>query len=153
MSAPQRTKGMPEIFRGLVALVLRDSLSWGSHWVRHRVAILWPLHAMHHAQRQMNPYLSHRDHPLDDLIDASLTGIPAFALGLHITGATALAVFAIWYPMICHANLRSDFGVLRFLLVTPQSHRMHHATTDEGIVRWGRRRYRRSCGCPHLRSC
>src|SRR5262249_6322980 len=101
-------EGTPEVFRGVVALVLRDSLSWGGHWVPHRVRLFWPLHAMHHAARQMTPYLSHRNHPLDDLIDASVTGIPAFALGLSITAATVVAVFAIWYPMICHANLRSD---------------------------------------------
>lgn len=127
-------EGTPEIFRGIAALMLRDSFSWGSHWLRHRVKLFWPLHAMHHAQRQMNPYLSHRNHPLDDLIDASLTCIPVFAFGLHITAATVLAVFAIWYPMICHANLRSDFGLLRFVLVTPQSHRMHHSTTQEGMA-------------------
>lgn len=125
----------PVLARALVALVLRDFLAWASHCARHRIALFWPWHEMHHSQRQMNVYLAHRGHPFDDLIDASLIGIPAFALGLHIEAATVLAVFAVWYPMICHANLRSDFGLLRFLMVTPQSHRMHHTTTDEGIDR------------------
>ncbi|MFV0524697.1 MAG: sterol desaturase family protein [Acidimicrobiales bacterium] len=33
----------------------------------------------------------------------------------------------MWWTRLQHANLRLNFGPLRYLLVTPQSHRIHHS--------------------------
>ena len=32
-----------------------------------------------------------------------------------------------WHTRFCHANVRTNLGVLRWVLVTPQSHRVHHS--------------------------
>ena len=33
----------------------------------------------------------------------------------------------MWYARINHSNIRTNFGLLRYILVTPQSHRIHHS--------------------------
>jgi sterol desaturase/sphingolipid hydroxylase (fatty acid hydroxylase superfamily) len=37
------------------------------------------------------------------------------------------AIFESIYPKFYHANVRLNFGPLRYFFVTPQSHRLHHA--------------------------
>ena len=32
-----------------------------------------------------------------------------------------------WHTRIYHANLRTNYGFLKYILVTPQSHRIHHS--------------------------
>jgi len=35
-----------------------------------------------------------------------------------------------WYARFLHSNVRADFGLLQWILVTPQSHRIHHSIEE-----------------------
>jgi len=48
-------------------------------------------------------------------------------LGVTMPELVWLSFLLIWHARLTHANIRTDFGVLRFILVTPQSHRVHHS--------------------------
>jgi len=38
-----------------------------------------------------------------------------------------------WYTRVYHANLRTNYGPLKHILVTPQSHRIHHSREPEHV--------------------
>jgi len=41
------------------------------------------------------------------------------------------AIFHLWYTRLYHANIRTNLGPLKYILVTPQSHRVHHSLALE----------------------
>jgi sterol desaturase/sphingolipid hydroxylase (fatty acid hydroxylase superfamily) len=52
---------------------------------------------------------------------------PLYLLGLDIQLAVWIPIAMESYERVYHANLRSGYGWLKYLLVTPQSHRIHHS--------------------------
>jgi sterol desaturase/sphingolipid hydroxylase (fatty acid hydroxylase superfamily) len=111
----------------VLGLLVADFLKWLHHWVRHKVPLFWVFHAVHHSQREMNMFTDLRVHLVEYLIALPIVATPLFMLGL--TDVTVIWVLILMeaYSRIYHANIRADFGVLRYVLVTPQSHRIHHS--------------------------
>lgn len=124
-------RARPVWLRLAVGIVIGDLLAWFHHFVRHKVRLFWMFHEVHHGQRNLNAWTNERVHVVDVLIAASLQAFPLLALGITpaTTGGTVIA--AAWYTRLYHANVRGNFGVLRYLLVTPQSHRLHHSLRPE----------------------
>ncbi len=119
--------GLPWGVRLVLGLLLGDLVFYVSHVLRHKIPLLWRFHAVHHSQRQLNFFTEYRVHPFDDVFLFALTFIPLLMLGHTVVTATAIVWLGHWHTRICHANIRTNFGPLRFLLVTPQSHRVHHS--------------------------
>ncbi len=110
-----------------LAVLVVDFLAWFHHWVRHRIPVLWRFHAVHHSQRQMNLFTDLRYHPAEYLVTVTLVALPMFVLQQAFPIVFAYSMFVQWYTKFYHANIRIGLGPLRHLLVTPQSHRIHHS--------------------------
>jgi sterol desaturase/sphingolipid hydroxylase (fatty acid hydroxylase superfamily) len=113
--------------RVMVSLLLFDLLQWFHHWARHKVAVFWHFHVIHHSQRQMNLFTDVRVHAAEYLIAQTLTFIPLFMLDLTPFAIMGVATFTLWYTRFIHANIRMNLGPLKHVLVTPQFHRIHHS--------------------------
>ncbi|MGH7820757.1 MAG: sterol desaturase family protein [Candidatus Binatia bacterium] len=114
-----------------VGILFSDFFAWVHHWVRHRVAFFWRFHAVHHAQRELNAFTDLRYHPFEYLVTNTITALPMFAFGGTLPGVAAWAVASQCYTKLIHANVRTRLGPLRHVLVTPQSHRIHHSVDPE----------------------
>jgi sterol desaturase/sphingolipid hydroxylase (fatty acid hydroxylase superfamily) len=99
--------------------------------VRHKVPLFWRFHTVHHSQRELNVFTDLRYHFLEYIIAKSLIFVPAYMLQLEPLTAFGIAIAIRWHTMTYHANLRSNYGLLRYILVTPQSHRIHHSVLPE----------------------
>lgn len=121
----------PMWLRLLLGIVVGDFLAWLHHLVRHKVRAFWLFHEVHHAQRHMNQWTNERVHLVDGLVAMAIQALPLLVLGVPSLETGAFVVAAAWYTRLYHANVRSNFGVLRYLLVTPQSHRVHHSMRPE----------------------
>ena len=121
---------LPALVKVILAFLIYDFLQWAHHWVRHKVPVFWNFHAVHHSQRTMNLFTDSRIHPVEHLITHSLMFIPMFAFQVNPFSVVAVSMFRRWYQRIYHANLRTNFGPLRYILVTPQSHRIHHSIEE-----------------------
>jgi sterol desaturase/sphingolipid hydroxylase (fatty acid hydroxylase superfamily) len=111
-----------------------DLLNWFHHFVRHKVPLFWAFHAVHHAQREMNFLTCLRVHPIDYMTSAAVMAIPlAILLPPDIAGPGSVVwtTLNIWHERLYHSNVKLDFGPLRWILVTPQSHRIHHSSQPE----------------------
>ena len=115
----------------LISFITADFLGWFHHWVRHKIPLFWQFHAVHHSQTQMSVFTDGRNHPIDVFIAQGLAYLPFFILGSHLTGRISelfwISFIISWYPRFYHANIKTDMGRLRWILVTPQSHRLHHS--------------------------
>lgn len=117
----------PLALRVLVALMLGDFLAWFHHLVRHKVPAFWEFHKVHHSQQQMNYFTDLRMHPVDYVIATLIVIVPQLMLQVDAPTIVMVGVLVQWHTMIYHSNLRTNYGPLRFILVTPQSHRVHHS--------------------------
>jgi sterol desaturase/sphingolipid hydroxylase (fatty acid hydroxylase superfamily) len=109
------------------AVVWGDFLFWLIHYIRHKVEVLWYFHAVHHSQRDLNFFTEYRVHPFDDVFAMTLGVIPLLMVERSFVTVAAIVWLRHWHTRICHSNIRTNFGPLRYVLVTPQSHRVHHS--------------------------
>jgi sterol desaturase/sphingolipid hydroxylase (fatty acid hydroxylase superfamily) len=118
---------LPLAGRLVLGVLAKDFLAWFHHLVRHKVAVFWAFHTVHHSQQHMNMFTNFRYHPVEYFISSTILWLPSLMLQLTYPQAAAWALFEIWYTNLYHASIRSNLGWLRYVLVTPQSHRLHHS--------------------------
>lgn len=117
----------PRLARLLVALLFGDFMFWLVHLIRHHVPALWNFHAVHHSQKQLNFFTEYRVHPLDDLFAVTLGSLPILMVDHSTVTLVAIIWIRHWHTRLYHSNLKTNFGILRYVVVTPQSHRVHHS--------------------------
>jgi sterol desaturase/sphingolipid hydroxylase (fatty acid hydroxylase superfamily) len=110
-----------------LAFVAGDFCAWCSHWLHHRLPTLWHFHAVHHSQTAMNVLSDNRQHVVETLMNATIMFVPARLLGLDTAQSALLAFASLAIAAFIHANIRTDLGPLRFVLISPQAHRVHHS--------------------------
>jgi len=118
---------------GVVAVTLlgRAFVSFSTHYLMHKVPLLWRLHRVHHSDTEMDVSTTVRFHPLE-LAAALPLGLPVVvALGLSPTVLVAYEILDAGVNVLSHSNLRLLFALerwLRYLVVTPDLHRVHHSS-------------------------
>lgn len=117
----------PRFARILLAVLLSDLLFWITHVVRHKISYLWYFHAVHHSQRELNFFTEYRVHPIDDVFLFTIGFIPLFMVEHSFVTVVAIVWIRHWHTRFYHSNIRTNLGPLRYVLVTPQSHRVHHS--------------------------
>jgi hypothetical protein len=119
---------LPFAVRAIIVFIASDLVFYITHRARHRIPVLWRFHAVHHAQQSMNVFTSSRSHP----IDAALTTVPIVVffrlVGLPIDVGMAGSVFIAYNSLFVHANIRTSYGCLGWVIVSPQWHRVHHSS-------------------------
>ena len=123
----------PLVAQILLAVVATDLVKWLHHILRHKVMLFWYFHAVHHSQRDLNLFTDLRVHPVDWLIEAGVSFIPFSLLRVDIALQSFVGwyLFRLWYARFYHSNIKTNLGLLRYILVTPQSHRIHHSRRPE----------------------
>jgi sterol desaturase/sphingolipid hydroxylase (fatty acid hydroxylase superfamily) len=121
---------LPAWARFAWGVILVDLVAWFHHWVRHKVLAFWEFHSVHHSQRELNLFTDLRYHIVEYIVARSITTIPLLMLAVDTPRIYYFTLFHTWFTRLQHANVRTDFGPLRYLLVTPQSHRVHHSIEE-----------------------
>jgi sterol desaturase/sphingolipid hydroxylase (fatty acid hydroxylase superfamily) len=115
------------VVAALFAFLVADFLVWFHHFVRHKVPPFWEFHAVHHSQPQLSMFTDSRVHVVDSLIARTIIFVPSLLLGLAVPTIIGLETGRAFFARFYHSNIRTNLGPLRFLVVTPQSHRVHHS--------------------------
>lgn len=123
---------LPTSIQIIVVILITDFIGWFDHWTRHKIPFLWEFHKVHHAPRQLNFFTNARGHPVDFIAIATI-GIPFLLLDLEVAVPTFIGwiIFKELHLFLIHANIHTDFGIFRYVLTTPQSHRIHHSIERE----------------------
>ena len=121
------TMELPSWLSLLLAFLLMDFLRWLQHAIQHKQPWLWQFHAVHHSQRDMNLFSDFRIHPVDLMVRPTVYFLPLAIFGVSPPEMVWLGLILVWQARLYHANVRMNFGPLRYLFVTPQSHRIHHS--------------------------
>jgi sterol desaturase/sphingolipid hydroxylase (fatty acid hydroxylase superfamily) len=124
---PPIVSGWPLALKAVAGLLIGDLLFYSKHWLTHKVPFLWHFHAIHHSQREMNLFSDRRQHICEHALTQLLVILPLTMLGLTAYPIMTLGAAMGVHTLLIHANIRSNFGWLGWLLVSPQYHRVHHS--------------------------
>ncbi len=114
----------------ILTVLIFDFAIWLQHLITHKVPILWRLHRVHHADRDMDVTTAIRFHPVEIALSMGLKIGLVYLLGPPALGIILFEIILNGTAMFNHANWRIPprvDAVLRLFIVTPDMHRVHHS--------------------------
>lgn len=120
----------PPALEFILALLIFDLAIWVQHVACHKIPVLWRLHQVHHTDRDVDVSTAIRFHPGEIALSMLWKIALVYLLG---PSAVAILVFEVLLnatALFNHTNMRIPHAldrILRFILVTPDMHRVHHS--------------------------
>jgi sterol desaturase/sphingolipid hydroxylase (fatty acid hydroxylase superfamily) len=114
----------------LSSMILLDLAIYLQHVMFHAVPALWRVHRMHHADLDFDVTTGARFHPLEVVISMIIKIAAVVAIGVPPAAVVIFEVVLNATSMFNHSNVRIPLAAdrrLRWLLVTPDMHRVHHS--------------------------
>lgn len=122
---------LPFVLVAVVSLLLRGFISFITHWLAHKVPMLWRIHRVHHLDTEMDISTTVRFHPFEFVVNL-IIGVPLIiTFGLSSWTLLFYELFDVAITVISHANIsfpKKLERVLRYIIVTPDIHRVHHSS-------------------------
>lgn len=125
---------LPLWLLAIVTLLLRGFISFATHYLNHKVPVLWRIHRVHHMDTELDVSATVRFHPLEMPLSAAIGAPMVIALGLPPWLLLVYELFDVVITLFSHSNTRLPAGIerwLRYLIVTPGLHTVHHSSTRE----------------------
>jgi sterol desaturase/sphingolipid hydroxylase (fatty acid hydroxylase superfamily) len=130
---------------GFLVFVASDFGEFLSHYLQHRIPILWEFHKVHHSARVLTPLTTQRFHPIGNLIDTLfITGcmVPPVMLAQIVFNITVVQIFSVdgalefacailLLKQLQHSHFRIQFGPFERVVISPLMHQVHHSTKKE----------------------
>lgn len=129
----------------LGVVVAMDLAIFLSHFLFHRIPLLWEFHKVHHSAEVLNPLTIYRIHPLEEVLtitvsavcSGGLYGIALFIFGdsVRMLAIGTLNVFLFFFYFFGF-NLRhspAPIGYKPFFerfLISPAQHHIHHSSSE-----------------------
>ncbi|VAW80104.1 Fatty acid hydroxylase family (carotene hydroxylase/sterol desaturase) [hydrothermal vent metagenome] len=116
------------------SVVMLDFFIWLQHVMVHAVPLLWRLHRVHHADLDYDVTTGARFHPLEILLSMGIKFAVILLLGPPVLAVVLFEIILNATAMFNHSNVSLPVGldrVLRWFLVTPDMHRVHHSVEDD----------------------
>jgi sterol desaturase/sphingolipid hydroxylase (fatty acid hydroxylase superfamily) len=117
-----------------VAIIAMDFVIWLQHVMVHAVPALWRLHRVHHADLDYDLTTGARFHPFEIILSMLIKLATVMVLGPPVVAVILFEVILNAMAMFNHSNVRLPLQVdraLRWLVVTPDMHRVHHSVEDD----------------------
>jgi sterol desaturase/sphingolipid hydroxylase (fatty acid hydroxylase superfamily) len=115
-------------------IALLDLAIYFQHVMFHAVPALWRLHRVHHADLDFDVTTGARFHPMEILISTAIKCAAIAALGAPVISVFVFEILLNATAMFNHANASLPQRLepwLRWLVVTPDMHRVHHSVRYE----------------------
>ena len=118
----------------VLSVVVMDMVIYLQHVMVHAVPLLWRLHRVHHADPDYDVTTGARFHTLEIILSMLIKFATIMVLGPPVVAVVIFEVLLNATAMFNHSNVRLPLGldrVLRWLVVTPDMHRVHHSVEDD----------------------
>lgn len=121
---------LPSSITFIIVFLLFDLWMYFWHLINHRVSLLWQFHTVHHTDTQMDVTTAHRFHPVEMILSSCIRLSIIGLIGIKIEQLIIYEIVLNINIMIHHSNIalpaKIDW-ILRYLIVTPNMHRVHHS--------------------------
>ena len=121
---------LPGWLAAIAGFVLLDFVIYLQHVVFHHVPVLWRLHRMHHADLDIDVTTGVRFHPFEILLSMLIKITVVLAFGIPPSAVLIFEIALNATSMFNHSNVALPpplERVVRWLVVTPQMHQVHHS--------------------------
>lgn len=116
----------------IVAIIFLDLVVYAQHVMFHKVPIFWRFHLMHHTDLDFDVTTGFRFHPVEILISMVIKFAAVAAIGAPALAVVLFEILLNATSMFNHGNVqlpRKADRMVRWFLVTPDMHRVHHSIT------------------------
>ena len=122
--------GLPLWLAIIVGVMLLDFIIYLQHAMFHAFPVFWRLHMMHHTDLDFDTTSGVRFHPLEVLLSMGIKIAAVFVFGIAPLAVVLFEIILNATSLFNHGNVRLPQPidrVLRFVVVTPEMHRVHHS--------------------------
>jgi len=117
----------------IISVVLLDGMIYLQHVMFHALPLLWRLHRMHHADLDYDVTTGARFHPIEMILSLLIKFAVIMVLGPPAVAVLLFEVILNGMAMFNHSNIALPVKIdrwLRYLIVTPDMHRVHHSVIN-----------------------
>jgi len=121
---------LPYVLKVIFGILALDLVIYGQHIMFHSLPLLWRLHMMHHADLDIDVTTGLRFHPIEVVLSMGIKIGAVIIIGPPALAVILFEIFLNGTSMFNHGNIRIPLDldrVLRFMVVTPDMHRVHHS--------------------------
>ena len=125
---------LPAIVSILIAVVAMDFIIYLQHVMVHAVPLLWRFHRVHHADLDYDVTTGARFHTIEIILSMLIKFATIIVLGAPVVAVIIFEVILNALAMFNHSNIglpKSVDAFLRWFIVTPDMHRVHHSVEDD----------------------
>jgi len=120
---------LPSAVKIGVAILMVDFIIYWIHRAQHRFNPMWRTHAWHHSIEQLYWFSGFRTSFLHSLLYAiPAASVPMLVFNLSPIEAGIGYSIGLLIQFWEHTNLNVNIGPLRWIIITPVYHRVHHST-------------------------
>ncbi|HHT9106768.1 MAG TPA: sterol desaturase family protein [Candidatus Wujingus californicus] len=115
----------------VLSVVALDFIIYLQHVMFHAIPVFWRIHRMHHTDLDFDVTTGIRFHPMEILLSMLIKSAGVVVLGPPVLSVIIFEVALNATSMFNHSNVRMLRGVdriLRWFVVTPDMHRVHHSS-------------------------
>ncbi len=120
-------KALPFIVQLFLALFVSDLFQFSAHYMFHKIPFLWRFHAVHHSTKHLDWLAGSRTHFVDLITVRAVSFLPIYIFGFSMTVFSTYIIIVSIQAVLAHSNTRINFGVFKYIFVTPQYHHWHHS--------------------------
>jgi len=125
---------LPVLSSIILSIIFMDLIIYLQHVLTHAVPLLWRLHRVHHADLDYDVTTGSRFHPIEIMISMGIKCSIILLLGPPIVAVMLFEIILNAMAMFNHGNVglpNTLDRVLRWFIVTPDMHRIHHSIEDD----------------------
>jgi sterol desaturase/sphingolipid hydroxylase (fatty acid hydroxylase superfamily) len=125
---------VPAVIAIALSVLFLDFVIYLQHVMVHAVPALWRLHRVHHADPDFDVTTGLRFHPIEIVLSMLIKFATIVVIGAPAVAVIVFEVLLNATSMFNHSNVRLPAGidrVLRWLVVTPDMHRVHHSVEED----------------------
>lgn len=124
----------PYVVAVILSTVVMDFVLYLQHMMFHMIPVLWRLHRVHHADLDIDVTTGARFHTIEIILSMLIKFATIALLGPPVVAVVIFEVVLNATAMFNHGNVhirKMLDQVLRWFLVTPDMHRVHHSVEDD----------------------
>jgi sterol desaturase/sphingolipid hydroxylase (fatty acid hydroxylase superfamily) len=125
---------LPFVLAVVLTVVAMDFIIYLQHVMVHAVPLLWRLHRVHHADLDYDVTTGARFHTLEIILSMLIKFATIIVIGAPVVAVIIFEVVLNALAMFNHGNVglpKSLDSFLRWFIVTPDMHRIHHSVEDD----------------------
>lgn len=127
-------KAIPSMMAATASVVIMDLVIYLQHVMVHAVPVLWRVHRVHHADLDFDVTTGARFHTIEIILSMLIKFATIMLLGPPVVAVVIFEVVLNATAMFNHGNVRLPQSIdrwLRWIVVTPDMHRVHHSINDD----------------------